>query len=177
VVDEPVLAPQGHAIEAAVEAAVEAPDSDSSSSTVQATPPPSDDEEQLDRHPELRHSMRAGRGQLDLSQVQHYGRNTDRRYNLVFALLATALLGATVLAQDLYEPKTLLQARQSGSWERWYEAIKQELTSLVSNKTWVLVPRPSNRKVLGGKWVYKLKRGPNREILRYKARWVVQGFG
>jgi hypothetical protein len=32
------------------------------------------------------------------------------------------------------------------------------------------------RRVLRGKWVYKLKRGPQGEIIRYKARWVVRRF-
>jgi hypothetical protein len=30
--------------------------------------------------------------------------------------------------------------------------------------------------VLRGEWVYKLKRGPNNAIMRYKARCVVRGF-
>lgn len=30
--------------------------------------------------------------------------------------------------------------------------------------------------MLRGKWIYKLKQGLSGEILRYKARWVVQGF-
>ena len=35
---------------------------------------------------------------------------------------------------------------------------------------------PSNVYTLGGKWVYKIKRGPQGEVVRYKARWVVYGF-
>ena len=30
--------------------------------------------------------------------------------------------------------------------------------------------------VLRGKWVFKLKRGPDGRIQKYKARWVVRGF-
>ena len=36
--------------------------------------------------------------------------------------------------------------------------------------------RPRGRKVLRGKWVFRLKRGPYNEVLRYKTRWVVRGF-
>ena len=54
--------------------------------------------------------------------------------------------------------------------------MKDEHKSLLDNIMWILVDLPPNRRVLWGKWVYKLKRGPNGEILRYKARWVVRGF-
>lgn len=35
---------------------------------------------------------------------------------------------------------------------------------------------PQNRRVLRGKWAYKLKRGPNGEVVQYKAQWVIRGF-
>jgi hypothetical protein len=54
--------------------------------------------------------------------------------------------------------------------------MDDEVHSLVENKTWDLVDRLKDRVVLTGKWVYKHKRGPNGEILRYKSRWVVRGF-
>jgi hypothetical protein len=54
--------------------------------------------------------------------------------------------------------------------------MKIEVKSLKDNKTFTLVPRPGNRRVLGARWVYKIKRGPTGNILRYKARWVVRGF-
>lgn len=40
-----------------------------------------------------------------------------------------------------------------------------------SNKTWVLTDLPKGRKVVKGRWVYKIKRDG-----RYKARWVAKGF-
>jgi hypothetical protein len=47
---------------------------------------------------------------------------------------------------------------------------------LVKNSTWVAQDIPSDRKSLTGKWVFKIKRGAQGEILRYKAQWVVRGF-
>lgn len=115
------------------------------------------------QQPELRVSSRVTKGQYSTQNAQ--------RYNFVFALLGMALS-----ATELCEPKNLRQAKVSTMWAKWVEAMKIELNSIHSNKTWTLVPRPGDRRVLGGKWVYKLKRGPNGEILRHKARWVVRGF-
>ena len=85
-----------------------------------------------------------------------------------------ALMGlATPLAP---EPANLNQAQKQPNWLRWKEAMQQEYQSLLQNKTWTLVPKILGRKVLSGKWVYKLKTGANGEVLRYKARWVVRGF-
>lgn len=55
--------------------------------------------------------------------------------------------------------------------------MQEEVDFLVTNDTWTLVDLPSNAYTLGGKWVYKIKRGSQGEIARYKARWVVRGFG
>lgn len=54
--------------------------------------------------------------------------------------------------------------------------MTEELESLNENNTWKLITRPTHQRVLGGKSVYKLKRGFGGEIIRYKARWVVRGF-
>ena len=58
----------------------------------------------------------------------------------------------------------------------WQLGMQEEVDSLVANGTWTLVDLPSNARVLGGKWVFKLKRGPIGEVVRHKARWVVRGF-
>jgi hypothetical protein len=50
--------------------------------------------------------------------------------------------------------------------------MTEEHNALEENTTWELVNPPPNRKVLKGKWVYKIKRGPNRDIPHHKARWV-----
>ncbi|OKO89937.1 Retrovirus-related Pol polyprotein from transposon TNT 1-94, partial [Penicillium subrubescens] len=51
-----------------------------------------------------------------------------------------------------------------------------EVNSLNQNKTWELVDPPKDRRILSGKWVFKLKRGPHGEVIRHKSRWVVRGF-
>lgn len=51
-----------------------------------------------------------------------------------------------------------------------------EYSSLLQNKTWTLVDKPANQKVIDNKWVYKIKKNPNDDDKRYKARLVVRGF-
>ncbi|KAJ8107603.1 hypothetical protein ONZ43_g6683 [Nemania bipapillata] len=94
---------------------------------------------------------------------------------------ASQILYQDTLNSDMHSetvnpyPKTGEALRDPNSKE-WLEGMKVEHQSLVDNETWTLVPRTKDMHVLRGKWVYKLKRGPNNEITRFKARWVVRGF-
>jgi hypothetical protein len=51
-----------------------------------------------------------------------------------------------------------------------------ELQALEDNGTWVLCLLPPGRKVIGTKWVYKIKVDALNVFERYKARLVAQGF-
>ena len=80
-------------------------------------------------------------------------------------------------APEPYEPKSYKEA-MADSYRKmhWELAMQEEVDSLTTNGTWTLVDLPSNAHALGGRWVYKIKRGPQGEVARYKARWVVRGF-
>ncbi|KAM1940384.1 hypothetical protein ACFX13_028093 [Malus domestica] len=54
--------------------------------------------------------------------------------------------------------------------------MQAEYDYLQAQGTWSLVPSPSNRSIVGSKWVYKVKKNLNGSVSRYKARLVVQGF-
>ncbi|KZV41734.1 retrovirus-related Pol polyprotein from transposon TNT 1-94 [Dorcoceras hygrometricum] len=44
------------------------------------------------------------------------------------------------------------------------------------NKTWELVDRPKNRKIIGVKWVYRTKLNADGSINKFKSRLVVKGY-
>ena len=58
----------------------------------------------------------------------------------------------------------------------WYDAMKQEMKSMATNKVWDLVELPKEAKAIGCKWIYKTKRNSSGNIEQYKARLVVKGF-
>jgi len=58
----------------------------------------------------------------------------------------------------------------------WLKAMKEDMDSIEKNSTWELVYFPKHRKVVGYKWVYKIKKNSDRSIKRYKARLIVKGF-
>lgn len=60
--------------------------------------------------------------------------------------------------------------------EKWKKAILEELNSLKANETFDIVPRPQGRRIVGSKFVFRIKRDSEGHILRYKARLVAQGF-
>jgi hypothetical protein len=54
--------------------------------------------------------------------------------------------------------------------------MTEELDALSRNRTWDLVDLPSNKSVVGCKWVFKIKTRSDESIERYKARLGAKGF-
>lgn len=78
-------------------------------------------------------------------------------------------------AEEPTDPRSYDQAMSSPQRTQWVEAMKQELASLHDMKTWVLVPRKPDMKVVRSKWVYRIKRDAAGNIDKYKARLVAVG--
>ena len=70
------------------------------------------------------------------------------------------------------EPKNIVEALEKD----WKTAANAEYMSLMENDTWDLVDLTEGRKPVECKWIFKLKRGSNGSIKRYKAHHVAKGF-
>jgi transposase InsO family protein len=82
----------------------------------------------------------------------------------------------TYSSQVNFEPKTYKQAVTCVDAEKWKKAMDEEIKSIKQNNTWDVVKLPKNKRAIGCKWVYKLKRDENGQVCSYKARLVAQGF-
>jgi Reverse transcriptase (RNA-dependent DNA polymerase) len=60
--------------------------------------------------------------------------------------------------------------------EKWRVAMRDELESINNNHTWSLVDPPRGKKVIGLKWVFKMKKDSEGNVVKYKARLVAKGF-
>ncbi|CAM8877993.1 unnamed protein product [Rhodiola kirilowii] len=55
--------------------------------------------------------------------------------------------------------------------------MQDEMSSLDKNKTWEIVDKPQNARLVGCKWIFKRKEGiPGVEASRLKTRLVAKGF-
>ncbi|KAI7961309.1 hypothetical protein MJO28_001798 [Puccinia striiformis f. sp. tritici] len=77
---------------------------------------------------------------------------------------------------DLEIPKNLKNAKKSELWDWWKKACVEELKSLEEFDVWDVLDEDPKMKVAGSRWVFALKRNSDNLILRFKARFVVQGF-
>jgi hypothetical protein len=74
------------------------------------------------------------------------------------------------------DPKTLSQAMSSKDAVFLKEAVNNEMNSILSNNTWVLVDFPPGSKPIGCKWMFRRKYNTNGSIQTFKARLVAKGF-
>jgi hypothetical protein len=72
-------------------------------------------------------------------------------------------------------PRTYQEAITSDKASEWRKSMQEEINALNRNKTWILVPPPPNRKILGSKWVFRIKQNPDGSIEKRKSRLVAQG--
>lgn len=71
------------------------------------------------------------------------------------------------------EPLSLAEAERNA---RWWKAMKEELQAIEENQTWILTELPQDRRAIGLKWVFKVKKDENGKVVRHKARLVVKGY-
>ena len=86
------------------------------------------------------------------------------------------MTAAVEAARDQQEPRSYGEANTGRHRAKWQSAMEEELASLETRGTWQIVPKPKNVRLVGCKWVYKLKTAADGSIQRYKARLVAQGY-
>ncbi|GMF58097.1 unnamed protein product [Phytophthora fragariaefolia] len=84
--------------------------------------------------------------------------------------------GIMLMAATEEVPRSYDEATTSNNRAQWKAAIECELSSLMTNKTWKLVPRPKHQRAIGCRWVFALKRDETGRIVRHKARLVAKGY-
>ncbi len=56
------------------------------------------------------------------------------------------------------------------------DAIEKDIEYLTENDVWDLVDLPKEKRIVGSKWIFKWKFGADRNVERYKAWLVAQGY-
>ena len=74
------------------------------------------------------------------------------------------------------DPCTYNEAMARPDTAEWEVSCQEEIHSFERMGVYEVVPRPCGKNVVGSKWVFCIKHGPNGAILKYKACAVAQGF-
>lgn len=74
------------------------------------------------------------------------------------------------------DPKTYGEAMASRDVAFWKEAINDEMDSILSNNTWILVDLPHGSKPIECKWVFRRKYNIDGSLQTFKAKLVAKGF-
>ena len=85
-------------------------------------------------------------------------------------------IASALCAAELDETKTMNEARKRPDAMKWLQAVQDEMNILLEHDTWSLTKPPPGRKIIGSKWVFKIKHDENGEAERYKCRLVAQGY-
>ena len=106
--------------------------------------------------------------------------------SFVFQIIRIFISNASNLDQfvglmqfEIKEPKTYIKAMKELNAIKWARKIKKVLNQFYKNNTWILIPRNKmelSYLPLWGKWVYKVKRDVNDNIIWFKARWIVKDY-
>jgi hypothetical protein len=79
--------------------------------------------------------------------------------------------GVCYLAAE--EPRSIETALNEQCWRK---AMEAEMQSIEENKTWQLSTLPAGHRAIGLKWVFKVKKDPEGNVVKHKARLVAKGY-
>lgn len=117
----------------------------------------------FNRPPEVLPSRMRGRRNVDYTAQDPFPNESVQHAKL-----------STIEASE--DPSSYQAAMKRTDKHKWLEAMQDEMNSLYKNKVWTLVERPKNINIVSNRWVLRIKRKPNGDIDRYRARLVARGF-
>jgi hypothetical protein len=71
------------------------------------------------------------------------------------------------------EPRSVQEAMME---ECWKQAMQAEMQAIEANRTWDASVLPPKHKAIGLKWVFKVKKDPKGNAVKYKACLVAKGY-
>jgi hypothetical protein len=66
------------------------------------------------------------------------------------------------------DPTSFEEVMRSAHSSKWLETMEDEIRSMSTNRVWDLEKIPKGAKIVGCKWVYKIKCDSKRNIKRFK---------
>ena len=79
--------------------------------------------------------------------------------------------GLYLVAEE--EPRTVDEALSENCWR---QAMQSKMQAIEENRTWNVSDLPAKQKAIGLKWVFKVKKDPDGNVVKYKARLVAKGY-
>ena len=74
---------------------------------------------------------------------------------------------------EVREPESYAEASEDA---RWKSAMEEEMRALAENETWDLVNPTKGIRLIGCRWVFKVKYNADNNVNKYKARLVAKGY-
>lgn len=112
--------------------------------------------------------------------IAHYSRIAIPREDICFEndlILCCHVAMGLVDDDEEPDPQSMEECRKSLHWKEWREAIDSEMKSLLKRNVFGPIQEtPENVVLVGYRWIFVKKRNANGEVIRYKARFVAQGF-
>ncbi|CCF51121.1 hypothetical protein NDA11_005404 [Ustilago hordei] len=112
--------------------------------------------------------------------------STISNHHLNHMVFATTVMDGTALVASsqqicnadgiLLEPLSLSEAKARDDWNKWYEAMVTEMASMTKMDVFELADIPTDDKLIGVCWVFKLKLDGQQRATWYKACLVTQGY-
>lgn len=110
-------------------------------------------------------------GESSYEEPQYFRNLTDIYQNTEDVDLPDSDIEALLVEAE--EPTNYSDAARDPDWVK---AMNNEIQSIKKNKTWSLSKLPAGHKAIGLKWVFKLKRNAEGEVIKHKARLVAKGY-
>lgn len=82
-----------------------------------------------------------------------------------------------VYTQAFFVPNVVPSSfTEASKYPKWMDSMKEDYDAFIQNGTQELVPFEVDMKVIGNRWIYRIKRKPTSEFDRLESRVVAKGY-